>query len=70
MTAASNILSAREKEVLLWLIKGKANGDIGIILDISEYTVKNHVSAIMRKFSASNRQQVVAIVLSTSMIES
>ena len=38
MTAASNILSVREKEVLLWLIKGKANGDIGIILDISEYT--------------------------------
>ena len=69
MTAASNILSAREKEVLLWLIKGKANGDIGIILDISEYTVKNHVSAIMRKFNASNRQQVVAIALSISMIE-
>jgi DNA-binding CsgD family transcriptional regulator len=36
MTVTSNVLSSREKEVLSWLIKGKSNWDIGIILGVSE----------------------------------
>lgn len=49
-------LSARETEVLHWLCNGKSNWEIAQILDLSPYTVKNHVSNILEKLKANNRQ--------------
>jgi len=49
-------LSARETEVLHWLCNGKSNWEIGQILDLSQYTVKNHVSRILKKLEVNNRQ--------------
>jgi len=46
-------LSKREKEVLYWVALGKTNWEIGMILDISLYTVKNHIKSI-RNYSAKN----------------
>ena len=48
-------LSKRETEVLYWISIGKTNWEIGMILDISVYTVKNHVKNILNKLNASNR---------------
>ncbi len=48
-------LSARETEVLHWLHSGKSNWEIGQILELSQHTVKNHVSNILKKRDASNR---------------
>jgi DNA-binding CsgD family transcriptional regulator len=53
-------LTAREKDVLRWLRKGKSNWDISRILDISEHTVKFHLRAVCRKLNVQNRVQVVA----------
>jgi len=49
-------LSVRETEVLHWLCHGKSNWEIGQILELSQYTVKNHVSKILKKLGVSNRQ--------------
>jgi len=46
----------RETEVLRWLCSSKSNWEIGKILSLSQYTVKNHVSNILKKLMASNRQ--------------
>lgn len=48
-------LSTREREVLYWVSLGKTNWEIGVILDISLHTVKNHMKSILAKLSASNR---------------
>lgn len=52
-------LSARELEVLDWVTRGKTNPEIGLILDISEFTVKNHMQRVFRKLNVSNRAQAV-----------
>jgi DNA-binding CsgD family transcriptional regulator len=39
---------------------GKTNFEIGMILDISAFTVKNHLQRIFRKLDVVNRAQAVA----------
>lgn len=53
-------LSVREKEVMNWVRVGKTNEVIGVILDISPFTVKNHLKRIFRKLDVSNRAQAVS----------
>ena len=53
-------LSAREQEILDWLVQGKTNIDIAAALDISPFTVKNHVQRIFKKFGVNNRTQAAA----------
>jgi len=55
-------LSEREVEIMLWVCKGKTNGEIGQILDISFFTVKNHLQRIFRKLDVLNRAQAVSKV--------
>lgn len=52
-------LTTREIEILEWVRNGKTNIEIGIILDISSFTVKNHLQRIFRKINVSNRAQAV-----------
>ncbi len=59
--AASNSLSEREGEIMVWIAKGKTNGEIGSILNVSEFTVKNHLQRIFKKLCVSNRAQAVAM---------
>ncbi|KDR96115.1 two component transcriptional regulator, LuxR family [Peptoclostridium litorale DSM 5388] len=50
-------LTRREYEVLLLIAEGLSNKDISEKLVISEKTVKNHVSSILRKLDLSDRTQ-------------
>jgi transcriptional regulator EpsA len=53
-------LSAREREILVSLARGSTNSDIAEALDISLFTVKNHLKRIFRKIGVSNRTQAAA----------
>lgn len=53
-------LSDREAEIMHWVGQGKTNVEIGLILDISAFTVKNHLQRIFRKLNVCNRAQAVA----------
>jgi len=53
-------LSSRELEIMEWVKNGKTNVEIGMILDISAFTVKNHLQRIFRKLNVVNRAQAVA----------
>jgi transcriptional regulator EpsA len=55
-------LSEREAEIMDWVRKGKTNAEIGSILCISSYTVKNHLHQIFRKLDVYNRVQAVSKV--------
>lgn len=54
-----NSLSNREREILEWVRCGKTNIEIGMILGISGFTVKNHLKSIFQKINVSNRAQAV-----------
>jgi len=53
-------LSAREHEILGTLSRGSSNSDIAEALEISLFTVKNHLKRIFRKIGVSNRTQAAA----------
>lgn len=55
-------LSQREVEIMNWVGRGKTNLEIGMILDISAFTVKNHLRRIFRKLDVISRAQAVARV--------
>jgi DNA-binding CsgD family transcriptional regulator len=54
------LLSEREIEVLRWVTKGKGNYEIGVILELSTLTVKNHMQRIYKKLNVRNRAQAVS----------
>ena len=54
-----SILTKREKEVFYLLIMIKSTRDIADILDISEKTVRNHISNAMQKLAVKGRAQAV-----------
>jgi len=62
-------LSKRESEVLLWSKEGKSYWEISVILNISERTVKFHLSNIYGKLGVSNRSQAVARALQLGLIK-
>lgn len=57
-------LTEREHEILQWLGSGKTNWEIAQVLNISEYTVKNHVQRILIKLKVNSRAQAVSKGLS------
>jgi NarL family two-component system response regulator LiaR len=54
-------LTLRELEVLTLLARGLSNNEIGMRLNISPNTVKNHVSSVLAKLSASSRTEAAMI---------
>jgi DNA-binding NarL/FixJ family response regulator len=55
-----SFLSTRELEVLGLLATGRQNDDIADQLNISPFTVRNHVSNLLRKLDVENRTQAAA----------
>ena len=56
-------LTKRETQVLGYIADGNTNKQIGAVLQISEQTIKNHVSAILRKLNANGRAHAVVVAI-------
>lgn len=54
-----NILTKREKEVFDLLIANKTTKEIANILNISDKTVRNHISNAIQKIGVKGRAQAV-----------
>jgi two-component system, NarL family, response regulator len=61
-------LSAREREVLDMIVRGKSNKEIASDLGITEATVKCHVSVILMRLNVSDRTQAVVTALQRGLI--
>ncbi len=55
----SNILTKREKEVFSLLVNNNSTKEIAIKLNISEKTVRNHISNVMQKLDVKGRAAAV-----------
>lgn len=53
-------LSDRESQILHWVAMGKTNPEIASILQISSFTVKNHMQRVFKKLDVTNRAQAVS----------
>ena len=65
----TDVLTAREREILQLLADGMSNADVAAQLFISQETVKSHVRHILTKLEADTRTQAVAIALRDAMID-
>ncbi|KQP17934.1 hypothetical protein ASF43_08705 [Pseudorhodoferax sp. Leaf267] len=53
-------MTERELQIMRWVEMGKTNHEIGAILDISAFTVKNHLQRIFKKLDVYSRAQAVS----------
>ena len=60
---ATNPLTPRELDVLRHVAEGMRNRDVGHVMDVSEQTVKNHVSTILHKLGVPNRVRAVTFAV-------
>jgi len=56
-------LTSRETQILNYIANGNSNKQIAHILQISEQTIKNHVSNILRKLNANDRAHAVVLAI-------
>jgi DNA-binding NarL/FixJ family response regulator len=61
-------LTPREKEILNYIAQGYLNKQIAAELEISEQTIKNHVTSILRKLNANARTEAVVIAIKQGLI--
>jgi DNA-binding NarL/FixJ family response regulator len=64
-----DVLSQREKEVLLLIAKGNTNRQIAEALVISEHTSRNHVTHILDKLGLSRRAEAAAFAAKLGLLD-
>ena len=62
-------LTQREMEVLIQVANGMINKEIATSLNISERTVKNHISNIFKKIDVSDRTQAAVFAIKNDIIK-
>jgi DNA-binding NarL/FixJ family response regulator len=62
-------LTPRETEILRYIAQGFLNKQIAAELGISEQTIKNHVTSILRKLNANARTEAVVVAIKQGLIK-
>jgi DNA-binding NarL/FixJ family response regulator len=61
-------LSAREQEILQLVAMGLTNKEVAATLNLSQFTVRNHLNHATRKLDATDRTEAIFLALRTGVI--
>jgi DNA-binding NarL/FixJ family response regulator len=61
-------LSTRELEVLCYIVQGQTNKQIAVSMNISQQTIKNHITHILKKMEVSDRTSAAVTALKLGWI--
>lgn len=62
-------LTNRELEILKLVSHGQSNKDLASVLNISERTVKNHLSSLFKKIDVEDRTQAAVFAIKNDLVE-
>jgi two-component system NarL family response regulator len=65
---ADRALTARELDVVRALTSGKTNKEIGVLLNISEATVKVHVTHVLEKLKVTGRTELIHVAVKRGLV--
>lgn len=66
---AARDLTPREMEVLRLVAGGKSNKEVGVALDISEATVKVHMTHILEKLKVTGRTEAIGVAVKRGLVD-
>jgi DNA-binding NarL/FixJ family response regulator len=67
-SAALDVITEREQEVLLEIARGLSNAEIAAALHMSPATAKTHVSRLLAKLNSRDRAQLVIVAYETGLV--
>ena len=62
-------LSPRQLEIISAITRGLSNAEIGDLLGIDRFTVKNHLAILFQKLGVANRTEAVTIALRKQLVK-
>lgn len=65
---AGRVVTPRQQEILSLIKAGKTNSEIAEVLSCSQWTIKNHVQAILRKLDATTRTHAISRAMSLGIL--
>lgn len=65
----SHLLTPRERQIFELLLKNENTNDIALKLNISEKTVRNHISNVICKLGVSSRTQAILELLKHNILK-
>jgi DNA-binding NarL/FixJ family response regulator len=68
-TRPAAALTPREREILRLIVRGCTNNEIAFQLDVSRFTVKNHVRNLLTKLGVSSRTEAAALAVQQQLVQ-
>ncbi len=56
----NNKLTIKQKDCLIWLLRGKQQKEIAIINNVGFHTIREHCSKMYKKFNITNQGEMLA----------
>jgi DNA-binding NarL/FixJ family response regulator len=69
VSSALDLLTEREREVLVHVARGHSNGEIAGALQVSETTIKTHVGHLLTKLRLRDRTQAVVLAYELGLVK-
>lgn len=67
-TQSSLGLTYRQRELMMLVAEGLTNKEIAASLNLSEFTVRNHISRVMKQVDADSRHEAVEVIRASSLL--
>ncbi|WP_258726869.1 response regulator [Cellulomonas sp. NS3] len=66
---ALEVLTAREREVVVEIGRGRSNAEVAVLLHVTEATVKSHVTHLFDKLGVTNRVQIAITAFRAGLVD-